>query len=133
MTSALKSAAMVGPRNVRNFLPSTNTGAAGASPVPGREMPILACLDSPGPLTMQPMTATLRFSTPGYFDFQAGISSRMKSWIERASSWNVVEVVRPQPGQAATSGTKVRKPMRSEEHTSELQSPDHLVCRLLLE
>src|SRR5258708_30637360 len=25
------------------------------------------------------------------------------------------------------------KPARSEEHTSELQSPDHLVCRLLLE
>src|SRR5258708_21483861 len=25
------------------------------------------------------------------------------------------------------------KPRRSEEHTSELQSPDHLVCRLLLE
>src|SRR5258708_15444922 len=24
-------------------------------------------------------------------------------------------------------------PLRSEEHTSELQSPDHLVCRLLLE
>src|SRR5947208_8228882 len=26
-----------------------------------------------------------------------------------------------------------RYPARSEEHTSELQSPDHLVCRLLLE
>src|SRR5207244_13024768 len=26
-----------------------------------------------------------------------------------------------------------RRPLRSEEHTSELQSPDHLVCRLLLE
>src|SRR5258708_33438615 len=26
-----------------------------------------------------------------------------------------------------------RQPLRSEEHTSELQSPDHLVCRLLLE
>src|SRR5258708_9152523 len=26
-----------------------------------------------------------------------------------------------------------RPPGRSEEHTSELQSPDHLVCRLLLE
>src|SRR5258708_22861675 len=26
-----------------------------------------------------------------------------------------------------------RDPERSEEHTSELQSPDHLVCRLLLE
>src|SRR5438552_9770640 len=25
-----------------------------------------------------------------------------------------------------------RHPVRSEEHTSELQSPDHLVCRLLL-
>src|SRR5258708_10644417 len=27
----------------------------------------------------------------------------------------------------------VRRDQRSEEHTSELQSPDHLVCRLLLE
>src|SRR5258708_28723669 len=26
-----------------------------------------------------------------------------------------------------------RRAVRSEEHTSELQSPDHLVCRLLLE
>src|SRR5438552_15289847 len=26
-----------------------------------------------------------------------------------------------------------QRPARSEEHTSELQSPDHLVCRLLLE
>src|SRR5258708_14634845 len=31
----------------------------------------------------------------------------------------------PAPGRAAAAG--------SEEHTSELQSPDHLVCRLLLE
>src|SRR5207244_10330228 len=29
--------------------------------------------------------------------------------------------------------TKNAELMRSEEHTSELQSPDHLVCRLLLE
>src|SRR5258708_25544926 len=27
----------------------------------------------------------------------------------------------------------IRRETRSEEHTSELQSPDHLVCRLLLE
>src|SRR5207244_6070591 len=27
---------------------------------------------------------------------------------------------------------KAQDPRRSEEHTSELQSPDHLVCRLLL-
>src|SRR5207244_11127521 len=32
-----------------------------------------------------------------------------------------------------THPRKVIDTMRSEEHTSELQSPDHLVCRLLLE
>src|SRR5256885_7151328 len=30
-------------------------------------------------------------------------------------------------------GVDIRKPARSEEHTSELQSPCNLVCRLLLE
>src|SRR5258708_23461391 len=29
--------------------------------------------------------------------------------------------------------SRIAQPKRSEEHTSELQSPDHLVCRLLLE
>src|SRR5258708_18910590 len=32
-----------------------------------------------------------------------------------------------------TNGQLIDKFARSEEHTSELQSPDHLVCRLLLE
>src|SRR5258708_24106120 len=36
------------------------------------------------------------------------------------------------PGSAPT-GWRRTAPRRSEEHTSELQSPDHLVCRLLLE
>src|SRR5258708_25172849 len=31
------------------------------------------------------------------------------------------------------SGMRLAEVLRSEEHTSELQSPDHLVCRLLLE
>src|SRR5258708_25812575 len=31
------------------------------------------------------------------------------------------------------SGAQLGRSLRSEEHTSELQSPDHLVCRLLLE
>src|SRR5947208_8087252 len=35
-------------------------------------------------------------------------------------------------GRAGPRG-RVRRLVRSEEHTSELQSPDHLVCRLLLE
>src|SRR5258708_31701287 len=33
---------------------------------------------------------------------------------------------------AFAHGYSVCQPKRSEEHTSELQSPDHLVCRLLL-
>src|SRR5207244_11268625 len=30
------------------------------------------------------------------------------------------------------NANKLMKPSRSEEHTSELKSPDHIVCRLLL-
>src|SRR5258708_20288539 len=30
------------------------------------------------------------------------------------------------------ANVRLREPLRSEEHTSELQSPDHLVCLLLL-
>src|SRR5258708_27117642 len=36
-------------------------------------------------------------------------------------------------GPRLRSGAGCRAQQRSEEHTSELQSPDHLVCRLLLE
>src|SRR5258708_20514738 len=35
--------------------------------------------------------------------------------------------------ESCTSHSASRRLARSEEHTSELQSPDHLVCRLLLE
>src|SRR5258708_26936269 len=34
---------------------------------------------------------------------------------------------------AMTDVVRIPEAQRSEEHTSELQSPDHLVCRLLLE
>src|SRR5258708_19182466 len=37
------------------------------------------------------------------------------------------------PRRAGPPRMRRRTPSRSEEHTSELQSPDHLVCRLLLE
>src|SRR5207244_13588341 len=48
---------------------------------------------------------------------------------------------RPPPGPGPPPGRRPASPprrgrgrrRRSEEHTSELQSPDHLVCRLLLE
>src|SRR5207244_11959566 len=37
------------------------------------------------------------------------------------------------PSGASLGGPRIQRRPRSEEHTSELQSPDHLVCRLLLE
>src|SRR5512132_1736575 len=78
-------------------------------------MPIEAALDSPGPLTTQPMTASVMFSTPSYSCFHSGILSRMYPWMRSASSWKVVEVVRPQPGQAVTDGAKERIPKRLEQ------------------
>src|SRR2546429_6620060 len=44
-------------------------------------------------------------------------------------AWNGVPRMRP----GATALTVMWRPARSEEHTSELQSRLHLVCRLLLE
>src|SRR5258708_25911429 len=38
-----------------------------------------------------------------------------------------------QPAQSSSASGSSMEITRSEEHTSELQSPDHLVCRLLLE
>src|SRR5947208_5598688 len=52
---------------------------------------------------------------------------------------NFCEIAKPERPRVVRSsnGLSVTKTMpadgRSEEHTSELQSPDHLVCRLLLE
>src|SRR5690625_5194243 len=45
---------------------------------------------------------------------------------------NTAAVTAPTPGRSSSSGA-VDLPGRSEEHTSELQSRGHLVCRLLLE
>src|SRR5258708_36391880 len=51
--------------------------------------------------------------------------------IEQA---NVADVANVVSGVMTNYGTKLyNASQRSEEHTSELQSPDHLVCRLLLE
>src|SRR5258708_25127341 len=39
----------------------------------------------------------------------------------------------PECRESESGESRHRRGKRSEEHTSELQSPDHLVCRLLLE
>src|SRR5258708_31399036 len=56
-----------------------------------------------------------------------------RSWCSRAHAWNL----QPDDAQDRLARTDASRSCassgRSEEHTSELQSPDHLVCRLLLE
>src|SRR5258708_24114532 len=54
-------------------------------------------------------------------------------WVPNFVSALVLPSLRPK--QKQSSGPKTPEQLqreRSEEHTSELQSPDHLVCRLLL-
>ena len=71
---------------------------------------MFAAFDSPGPLTTQPITATRISSTPAWRVFHTGIMSRTYCWMRSASSWNVVLVVRPQPGQAVMLGANDRRP-----------------------
>src|SRR6266436_7861960 len=103
------------------------TGQRGASPVPGKLMPMLAAFDSPGPFTMQPITARVIDSTPSYCVFQMGMLSRIYAWIRSANSWNVVLVVRPQPGHAVTLGENERSPSAcsnsQQAYTSSRRSP----------
>src|SRR5438552_14240729 len=58
----------------------------------------------------------------------------------RSTLFPYTTLFRSRPGRRRGRGTRHRsvrsdahRARRSEEHTSELQSPDHLVCRLLLE
>src|SRR5438552_322459 len=61
------------------------------------------------------------------------ISCRAASSRRRGSA-EVAELRGPKPSGPRGVNTKtLSNNPRSEEHTSELQSPDHLVCRLLLE
>src|SRR5258708_19266130 len=74
--------------------------------------------------TLFPYTTLFRsapsFSTCFGTPSRTGMTRR---WPTRTGRWHrgVARLPRPSPA------------TRSEEHTSELQSPDHLVCRLLLE
>src|SRR5207244_6551046 len=56
-----------------------------------------------------------------------GLDPRLRSRVAHSDP-DAVQSVLEAPARGAP-----RAVLRSEEHTSELQSPDHLVCRLLLE
>src|SRR5689334_24786705 len=60
--------------------------------------------------------------------------SRFTAWKAESSSFGLVFVgLAFGSGTASTNTSKPHSGPRSEEHTSELQSQFHLVCRLLLE
>src|SRR5690348_17451571 len=56
-----------------------------------------------------------------------------RSYATRTSPRGVAASISRPTGESMTVYATSRTPPRSEEHTSELQSPVHLVCRLLLE
>src|SRR5438876_3823795 len=65
---------------------------------------------------------TTGIALPGAIVRRAFLGDTMRYWVKVDDREWIVD--QPDPGGSAT---------RSEEHTSELQSPVHLVCRLLLE
>src|SRR5258708_24692388 len=77
---------------------------------------------------------TTLFRSPGMFALESAIDE-----LAQACGIDPIEfrikndtAVDPESGLPFSSRNLVAC-LRSEEHTSELQSPDHLVCRLLLE
>src|SRR5258708_23326682 len=75
----------------------------------------------------------MTFSRQSMFEPAASTSFFMLSITSRACSakggFGKGGIARP----CSRASRTARENARSEEHTSELQSPDHLVCRLLLE
>ena len=111
-TICWNSSAMRSPFSVTVFSPSTNTGATGTSPVPGRLMPMLACLRFARTVHDAAHHRHVMF-------FDAGIARRASpasaragtSGCARPAPGRYVLVVRPQPGHAITIGVNERRPM----------------------
>src|SRR5258708_19179505 len=87
--------------------------------------------------TLFPYTTLFRSLSPS--TASSGLRPRRKELFKHVLIQSVTalhETANGAPGTARRSGRRQRARAghdRSEEHTSELQSPDHLVCRLLLE
>src|SRR5690606_12595943 len=82
----------------------------------------------------------LRYDAEGYFYFVDRIGDTFRWKSENVSTQEVAEALAGFPGLELANvygvvvpGAEGRAGMRSEEHTSELQSRENLVCRLLLE
>src|SRR5258708_14406079 len=64
--------------------------------------------------------------------FESGVPNRQRE-RSRGETGFAQALARFLRKMAEHRGQGVRDAQRSEEHTSELQSPDHILCRLLLE
>src|SRR3712207_7797484 len=62
-----------------------------------------------------------------------GLGGRVAEWMTARGARNLVLVGRDPGSDAARETARRIEALRSEEHTSELQSRQYLVCRLLLE
>src|SRR5258708_23734690 len=79
---------------------------------------------------------TTLFRSFGNSDGVSGIDDHSQTFISRLTRPRCALSIAICPITGEGAGTRVKNTqgrLRSEEHTSELQSPDHLVCRLLLE
>src|SRR5258708_30043916 len=74
--------------------------------------------------TLFPYTTLFRSISDELFDLESPLH-QARHFAEALRMIASSDGMRGEPGEAIET--------RSEEHTSELQSPDHLVCRLLLE
>src|SRR5258708_32027778 len=86
--------------------------------VPEEDMPFLAD-GSPVDILLNPLGVPSRMNVGQILETHLG-------WAAQRLDFKAIT-----PVFDGASEEEIRK--RSEEHTSELQSPDHLVCRLLLE
>ena len=78
---------------------------------------MIGCLQTPG--------ASRRRALQGFFSGKKGVQKLNCAYLLQNVCTCVIYCVYTRDSFVYTQ--------RSEEHTSELQSPDHLVCRLLLE
>src|SRR5690348_17577470 len=76
-------------------------------------------------------TATTEIYTLSLHDALPIFPRRCRCGICGAAGWD--HAARSVAARLAHPARRFRREIRSEEHTSELQSPVHLVCRLLLE
>src|SRR5947208_14418797 len=93
-------------------------------------MSITSCLNNTVTLFFFNATSTTEIYTLSLHDALPICTSRAPA------STATSELATPQPESSCVwmpIWTESPRSARSEEHTSELQSPDHLVCRLLLE